>query len=305
MSGAPSPELIPFGPDANCSLDSCPLEWSVYQYRPNLGANISFAALFAVVGAAHVLLGCRWRSWGFMAGMILGSLSELAGYTGRIMLYYDPFSFRAFMMQIGETFPVYRLIVSKLAHAQTASVVCLTIAPVFYTASIYVTLSQTTVYLAPDLSRFPPALLYWIFIPADIVCLVLQAAGGALSTKSDGEDQTGVGVSLAGLTLQVIVLVVFVAIFSDYLLRYCRSRGLGTLGWELKAFLSGLLLSILLILARCAYRVAELKDGYDGETITHEVSFITCEGVLIVLAASALCVGHPGLLFGRRDRIAQ
>lgn len=94
--------VIAFGPDATCTLDTCPIEWSIYQYRPDLAANITLLALFGVIGAVHVVLGWRWKSWGFMIGMLLGSISEIVGYAGRILFYYDPFSFNAFMIQIGK-----------------------------------------------------------------------------------------------------------------------------------------------------------------------------------------------------------
>lgn len=56
-----------------------------------------------------------------MAFMIAGCLSAIAGYAGRIMLYENPFSFAGFMIQV----------------------VFITGAPVYYTASIYITLSKT------------------------------------------------------------------------------------------------------------------------------------------------------------------
>ena len=178
-------------------------------------------------------------------------------------------------------------------------IVCLTIAPVFYTASIYVTLSKTIVHLAPELSRFKPQLFYWIFIPFDLVCLALQAAGGAMSTDSTGADKTGVNISMAGLALQVVVLTAFVVCFADYMIRYLRSGRAAAFDWRLTAFFAGLSTAIVLILTRCAYRVAELKDGYNGTLIQEEVPFIILEGVVVVLAAVALCVGHPGLVFDR------
>ncbi|KAJ6446665.1 RTA1 like protein family [Purpureocillium lavendulum] len=277
MSRQLPPGVKTFGPDATCNLDNCPIEWSIYGFRPSLAANTTFLVLFAAVGILHTYLGIRWKSWGFMTGMILGCLSEVIGYIGRIILWNNPFSFVGFMIQI----------------------VCLTIAPVFYTASIYVTLSKAIMFFAPDLSRFKPQLFYWIFIPFDVVCLVLQAAGGAMSTNSDGDNKTGVDVSMAGLALQVIVLTAFVACFADYMFRYWRSGRSSGFGWRITAFFLGLTTSIMLILARCAYRVAELRDGYDGELIKEEVPFIVLEGVLIVVAALALCFGHPGLVFDR------
>ncbi|RGP75554.1 rta1 like family [Fusarium sporotrichioides] len=266
-----------FGSDSPCDLDTCPIDWSLYGYRPSLAANIVFVVLFSLIGIVHVYLGIRWKSWGFMTGMLLGCISEVIGYVGRIMMWYNPFSFNAFMIQI----------------------VCLTIAPVFYTASIYVTLSKAINYFAPELSRFKPQLFIWIFIPFDIVCLILQAAGGAMSTESDST--VGVDVSMAGLALQVIVLVAFIAAFSDYMIRYWRSGQAQAFGWRMIAFFVGLSAAIILILTRCIYRVAELREGYDGELIKHEIPFIILEGIVIVLAAVALFFGHPGLVFNKSE----
>jgi hypothetical protein len=96
------PYIVVFGPRANCTLDICPLSASVYGYRPSLAANAAFIALFSIAGAIHLYLGIRWKSWFFMACMLLGCVSAVIGYIGRIMMYYNPFNFAAFMMQISE-----------------------------------------------------------------------------------------------------------------------------------------------------------------------------------------------------------
>ena len=113
--------FVVFGPKSNCTLELCDLEWSVYQYRPSLPANILFLVLFAAALVLHMYLGFRWRSWWFMAFMIAGCVSEMIGYAGRIKMYDNPFAFPAFMIQI----------------------VFITGAPVYYTAAIYLTLSKT------------------------------------------------------------------------------------------------------------------------------------------------------------------
>jgi hypothetical protein len=100
--GPPPPNIRTFGADNDCDLDTCPIEWSMYKYRPSLPANATFIALFGVLCIIHVYLGYRWRSWGFMVGMLLGCLSEMIGYAGRILMYYNPFSYEGFMIQIGE-----------------------------------------------------------------------------------------------------------------------------------------------------------------------------------------------------------
>lgn len=101
MSSQEGPHYIGFGPDANCTLDVCSIEHSVYRYRPSLAANVVFIALFALAMAIHIILGMRWKTWWFMWAIITGCAAEIIGYAGRVMLYYNPFKFSAFMIQIG------------------------------------------------------------------------------------------------------------------------------------------------------------------------------------------------------------
>ncbi|KEY69105.1 hypothetical protein S7711_10188 [Stachybotrys chartarum IBT 7711] len=273
--------LIGFGPEANCTLDICPIEWTVYQYRPSLPANSVFIAFFATGLLTHVYLGYRWRSWFYMTFMVLGCLFAIIGYAGRLMLYDNPFAFTGFLIQI----------------------VCITTAPVFYTAAIYVTLAKVINYFGPQLSRFNPKLFYWVFIPFDLVCLVLQAAGGAISTTSSGSSQAGVDIAMGGLVLQVIVLFAFCILLGDYLVRYFRQPTVTTLDNRLKLFFGFLAFAVILIFGRCIFRAYELSQGYqNSDLITDEALFIGLEGVLVVIATFSLCIGHPGFVFGKDSK---
>lgn len=276
------PPLIPFGPDSTCTLALCPITDSVYRYRPSLPANSVFIALYSLLLVAHLYLGHRWKGarW-FMWCMVAGCLDEIVGYAGRVMMWHNPFNFAAFMIQI----------------------VCVTTAPVFFCAGIYVTLARTINAFNPTLSRIQPSLFYKIFIPADIVSLILQGVGGGMSSSSSGRSQTAIDLALAGLGFQVFTLVVFSALFIDYLARFARTPAAkSVLDARMKTFLGFLGLAIVLILARCAFRVDELSEGYGGPLVAREGLFIGLEGVLIVLATLALCVGHPGFAFGRVER---
>lgn len=135
--------------------------------------------------------------------------------------------------------------------------------------------------LDPELSRFAPKLFYWIFIPADILCLVLQSVGGAMSTdQNEDTSMTGVNVSLAGLGLQVAVIVIFTILFADYLIRYSRKNSASAFDRRTKVFFGFLSLAIVTIFIRCAYRCYELGDGYnDSDRITNEEEFIGLESV--------------------------
>lgn len=96
-----------FGPNANCTLALCPPTWSVYGYRPALGASVAPLVFFAVALLVHVVLGHRWREWSFMACMICGCVDEMLGYGARVWMYHDLWNFNAFMVQVGKLNSIY------------------------------------------------------------------------------------------------------------------------------------------------------------------------------------------------------
>ena len=84
-------------------------------------------------------------------------------------------------------------------------------------------------------------------------------------------------------------MLLFCAFFADYLVRYFRS-GLwrdaasrraadGRAEKRLGLFFGFMSTAVLLILVRCSYRLAELRDGYRGGLIRDEGLFIGMEGV--------------------------
>ncbi|KAH6986729.1 RTA1 like protein-domain-containing protein [Ilyonectria destructans] len=267
--------LVRFGPNANCTLELCTIDESVYGYRPSLPANIIFAVLFSLATIVHVFLGLRWKTWWFMWCLVLSCTHEVAGYIGRIILYTNPWSFTGFIIQI----------------------ICITQAPVFYCAAIYVTLGHIINNYSPSLARFSPKLLVWVFVPCDIISLTCQGVGGSLSASSSGSSQIGVDIAMAGLIFQIITLVAFCGLFGDYLFRYLRSRKAMSFSTREKLFFSFMCIAVLATLARCIFRADELKEGYEGETIKHEGLFIGLEGVLVVISVFCLCVAHPGFVF--------
>ena len=253
----PPGDLVAYGPDANCTLTTCPVTSSIYEYRPSLTTNSVFIALFSLALLLHLFLSVRSREWTFLTCMTLGCVSEVIGYGGRIMLYADPFSFGGFLMQI----------------------ICITIAPVFYCAAIYVLLARTVRMLGVQHSRFDPRWFYYGFLSCDIVSLVLQSLGGAMSSQSHGQSQVANDLALAGLSFQVITLIAFIGLCIDYAVRWRRTVGPTPLETTFKVFVAFLSAAILLILVRCAYRIDELSEGYSGPLISNEGLFVGLEGV--------------------------
>jgi hypothetical protein len=58
--------------------------------------------------------------------------------------------------------------------------------------------------------------------------------------------------------------------------------------------------AVIFILIRCAFRVAELLEGFSGELANNEVLFMIFEGPMLILAVTCLTVFHPGVCFDGR-----
>jgi hypothetical protein len=138
--------------------------------------------------------------------------------------------------------------------------------------------------LSPSSAQFKPALYYQVFIPCDVACLVFQAIGGALSTQSNGSSKVGVNLGLAGLSLQVAVIFVFIVLSVQYAFRYRRdvkagkASGAGVDG-RFKWFMAFISLAIIVIFIRCVFRIYELSSGYSGSAFHNQGDFIGLESV--------------------------
>ncbi|CAM1502405.1 Fc.00g043890.m01.CDS01 [Cosmosporella sp. VM-42] len=273
--------LIAFGPNANCTLDICPVEWSILRYQPIIAAQAVFIGVFGLSLLIHCYQGWQSKTWGFAASMLSGCILEIVGYVGRLIVHDNPFSFNGFLMQI----------------------ICITIAPVFFCSAIYVLLSQVINFVDPSFSRFKPQLFYWVFIPCDIVSLILQATGGALSCVGSDRSAVEVGehISLAGLIFQVITLVIFCGLFADYVIMAARSPSRNRITKNLTVFLGFLFLATVFILIRCAYRIVELQQGYFSAIFRDENLFMALESSVMCVAVLLLNAGHPGKGFDGKE----
>lgn len=122
----------------NCTVSACPIELSVYGYRPSLAASCSLIGLYTVCMVIQVILGWRYSTWGYMTAMLLGCVDEILGYVGRILYWQNPWAQPGFIMQIGE----YKSRAIAIFHMLTRGLVLITIGPVFFSAAIYVMLYQ-------------------------------------------------------------------------------------------------------------------------------------------------------------------
>ena len=233
----------------------------------------------------HVILGLKYRTWSVMAAMTLGCLGETIGYVGRVIMWDNPFNQAGFQMQI----------------------CCLIISPAFISAAIYLTLKHIVLSFGQGWSRLPPSWYTSIFIGCDLLSLILQGAGGGIAATADfGSDMQDIGTDLmiAGVVWQVVCLSFFGYLLAEYAVRtYLHRNELGSQAQQLlhttmfRLFMGSITTAYITILARCAYRIPELTDGWRSELMREESEFIILEGIMIAVAVAAMTVSHPGYCF--------
>ncbi|OJD32674.1 rta1 domain protein [Diplodia corticola] len=279
-----------FDPGDYCTLGTCPLDLAHFTYVPTFAGNLTYLAILGVLLILQIGLSIRFKTWSFLVGMLGGVVLEIVGYVGRLQMHYNPFKFNPFLIQL----------------------ICLTIGPAFLSAAIYICLGRIIVAYSPAISRFRPKTYTVIFVLCDLLSLVLQAAGGAITATADRDEpdknQMGIDIMIAGLASQVASLAVFMALCVEYAFRV-RSAGEGALdagfaalrrGLVFRGMMGAIATATVLIFVRCVYRVAELKEGFNGELANDELLFMILEGPMIIGAVLVLTVFHPGLAFAGR-----
>ncbi|EOD47632.1 putative rta1 domain protein [Neofusicoccum parvum UCRNP2] len=182
----------------------CPVSGTIYGFYPSVGWNAFACAIFATCTIAQLIIGIRKRTWSYLLAVSLGSapspapptqltphscLLESTGSIGMLLLSANPYSTRGFQLEI----------------------VCLTTAPAFLAAGIYLTLKHLVLAFGPHLSLIrPPALYTWLFVACDVVSIALQAGGSALAARQDvATIETAVNLIVAGMAFQVATLGIF------------------------------------------------------------------------------------------------
>jgi len=173
----------------------CPVEATVYGYRPNLGGNAFLVAVFAICAIAQLALGIRAKLRAFTSVMFIGTGLEALGYGGRIIMNSNPWSSSGFKLQI----------------------VALVLAPSFLAAGIYLTLKHLVMFIGPEHSRLKPKLYTWIFIGCDGLSIITQAVGGGVAAaEKPALLDTGNGLIVAGIALQVATMFVCLLTAADF-----------------------------------------------------------------------------------------
>lgn len=231
---------------------------------------------------------------------------EAAAYVSRTMIHEDDFNRNIFIIYI----------------------YCITLGATFLSAAIYLCLSRIVVAYGEEQARFRPRTYSIFFMVGDFLALSLQGAGGGMLQVVETQD-IGLEVLLAGLSFQILSLLLFAVACADFGLCVWRSNRSPSerfadllSSWKWTGFLWGRNLSLLYvtradflidtalavgtigIIVRSSYRIAELQAGFHSQIFNQQILFMFLEGTVMSIVSIALTAFHPGLVFGDKWRQA-
>ena len=300
----------------NATLNLKALEWdlNLYTNALNIPANAIFTALFGLLFIVFVAWMFTGKQIYFGVCFACGTVLEFCGYFARTLAAKDYANPDKYLCQI----------------------ICLTMAPAFIMAGIYYILGQLRIVYG-NYGILPPSWYTYLFIFCDVVSLFTQAVGGAIAATEVRRyifRPTGTNIMIAGISFQLFSMTLFVICWCDMLFKACFRAdpnfkfSLGRCMHLLlntpkgrqyrqqlepfydpafvdvrRGYLFGYLplvvsASVLFVYIRCAYRVAELSQGWTGFLITHEQFIMTLDALMVFLACVFYVPLYPSQIFG-------
>jgi hypothetical protein len=198
--------------------------------------------------------------------------------------------------------------------------VTLVVAPTPLVAANFILLGRIIRRLGPQYSRLTPRRYTIIFLSCDIISLVVQGMGGGIASGSQtnpSQAKLGSNIALGGTIFQLVAIVVYCALATEFLFRYARDRPVrrsapspgeafrGTTDNRLRRMLYAMCIMTIFIVIRTIYRVVEFVDGWNGTVISTQWLFNVFDSAMIVLAMYTLNIFHPGIYLKESDLPSQ
>ncbi|USW48415.1 Putative RTA-like protein [Septoria linicola] len=278
----------------------CPVQASIYGYRPALGPNVLFAALHTILFVVHLFLGFRMKGYALPTWLTMGIGLQMVGWYARVALYQDVWNF----------------------DAMAASLAGLIISPSFVNAAISVTWKHIIIYCGEQHSKLIKAKWYpVVFIGTDFVSIFIQAIGAGMSSGASAGESVNTsllnvleGILIAGVVFRLANMIICGAIIVAFAVEYRRHQKSrkstdpespfdevktvdSRASIRLKSFTGALTGAYVAIIARCAYRVPEMVEGWGGSLTQNETYLLVLDGTILAIAVICLTVGHPMFFF--------
>jgi hypothetical protein len=188
----------------------------------------------------------RYRNWSYSIFLGINTLLEVIGYLERYCMAINPWNFDAFKNQL----------------------TMLILAPTLIAAALSITFKHMVIYYGPGASVLKPRLYPWIFLGTDVVSIVIQVVGAAMSSSDDASTvDTATIILTLGVAFQAANMLFCGSLMFLYWFRLRKIKG-GTQTQQLrvqdpsskreerrlKIYIYGMIVSYVLIIIRCIYR---------------------------------------------------
>ncbi|GMM50372.1 hypothetical protein DASB73_013300 [Starmerella bacillaris] len=261
---------------------------NIYGFVPNLGANLAATILFGIITAFQFIFGILTREFFFGSMWVITAGAEVCGYVCRTISHFEP----------DTTSTEYKI-----------QLVTLMIGPVFMAAGLYYQLGVLVTLYGRQYSLVTPRKYTIVFSTLDVIALFMQGAGGGIAAgQNPSSVNVGRWVMVGGIIFQVIVLTVFIFVFSYVVYRIFYATGEAHWSGEyarnrkrplFKYWLPSVFVSLIFLEIRSIYRVVELSEGWNGPLMVTESYFLVLDGLMIFLGMLPLTIVFPGLAYGR------
>ena len=128
------------------------------------------------------------------------------------------------------------------------------------------------------------------FVGSDILSFIIQGAGSGIlvSASSAGQATTGTSLLIAGLVIQVLSVLIYLAIAFIFYLNASTK-----MNKETKSLFIALYVAGVMVLLRSVFRVVEFSSGYAGPIVVNENFMYGLDFVPLCLALICFLIVHP------------
>ncbi|CAE6443322.1 unnamed protein product [Rhizoctonia solani] len=299
--------------NATVSEQQNPADHLPFNYVPTEWVCVTFLALFGITTAGHLLQALLSRTKYMIPTLVLCGVGELLGWAGRYWGHVSPHNGDPFIMQTTSTIiaPSFMIAAMFLILPNIVNELGAEYSRMPARLSMFLILPKIINELGAEYSRMPARLYSMIFISADVIALVIQAAGGAMASIADTPDgaEWGGQIMLGGIVIQLVAVLLCTILGIRFVLRFALNRParLKTMDERRKHagrivaprgivwMLVGLAVATVFIIIRSIYRIVELTNGW-GTIISTEKWFNWFDGAPIVVVMFTFNVFHPGYL---------
>jgi hypothetical protein len=306
-SSDPPPNFRPSFDNCDGVSDLCPVSASLYGSllsQPGNAVLLSVFSICLVLQIANAIY-TRTHTYSYTICLLAGTICEILGYAGRLILHTNPWEFNAFAMQM----------------------CCLIVGPAFIAAAMSITFKHLITYVGPKHSVLKPRLYPWVFVGTDFASIVIQGMGGGIASAGSndaGGNRTlldvGDNMLLAGVAFQVANMVGCGLLMLIYVWRYKKAKKAGReqkdtdyveekgqqgVEKKLHMFCWAIVAAYLAVLARCIYRLPEFASGWGSDLQQNETTFLILDGAMIASAVIVLTFAHPHWWFPAMERYSR